>query len=165
MPVFVIPLRRRHDNTNYARRNNEILTGKGTKITLKFSCAQVEIVSARCVFLSSPNTKVEKTLFRLDRRHDNTKYASRNKKIVTGERMKITPLKFPCPWVEIFCVRAFLFVVSSPNADVEIMLFRSGRRHASTGEIKGCLISAISCFRYFVPTGESEISKNMLDFR
>ena len=39
---------RRHENTKYSRRNNDILTGEGTKISLlKISCRRMEISCCR----------------------------------------------------------------------------------------------------------------------
>ena len=44
---------RRHENTKYARRNNDILTGEGTKISLlKISCRRVEIFRVVALCLS-----------------------------------------------------------------------------------------------------------------
>ena len=95
---------RRHENTKYARWNNDILTGEGTKISLlKISCRRVEIfrVVALClsclrVFTSKregrnndKKTCFEFSLlswFRLSGwRHENTKYVRRKNNILTGE--------------------------------------------------------------------------------
>ena len=124
---------RRHENTKYARRNNNILTGEGTKMSLlNVSRRRVEIfrvVALYCVFtlkregrnndkktcfVFSPFAPKTQNMsfcryldFRLaGRRHENTKYTRRNNDILTGEGTKISLLKILCRRVEIFHVVA-----------------------------------------------------------
>ena len=61
--VFVvISTWRRHENTKYARQNNDILTDKGTKISLlKILCWQVEFFRVVALCLSCLRLEMQRS--------------------------------------------------------------------------------------------------------
>ena len=76
--IFVISPGVKNDNTKYATKNHEILTGKGPKITsLKFSCPRLEIFCVSALYLSYLRVfawrESQNNAICSKRRHENTK--------------------------------------------------------------------------------------------